>query len=876
MLILVINIGAISANEITDINNSLKSDIEDSLSVADYIDEETVSSDQSLGIGDSSADSYDSGSSDIGESDLSSSDSSIVAEEDGDKADVRNASSISVSSNSVVRGNSIAITLLDSNNAAASGKLVQFTLSGKTYNATTDSNGKASLPVSLAAGTYPLKIYFAGDDALNGSTRTIDLKVTANTPGITVGSTTVIRGKYLYVYLKDGNGKAMANQKVSIKINGKTYEKTTNSNGRAALKIILTGSKYSAKVNFYKSGIYSAASKSFTLKISDNKPKITVANTTVIRGKYLYVYLKDKSGSVMASKKVTIRINGKNYVKTTNSNGRAALKIKLTGSKYAAKVYFYKSGVYSYSSKSFTLNIANNKPSFTIANSTVVKGNYLYVYLKDKSGAAMANQNVAVKLNGKTYTKTTNSNGRIALKVSLAAKKYTTSLNFYKTGVYSASSKSFTLNVVNDNSKNSVANIMAAATKVRNYVNSYKKLPETVTVGSYKISIEEFSYLMSECIVGLNKGSISTVSTLEGIQDVESGGDSMNAKIYKEQYVDLASRAMTYIQNNKVPARYAAAYSSSNSKIGNAGFDLYTYCFAKILVFYDANKYLPNYCTFESSVFGSSTGDSLSVLSNVTDSSRLRNFTITLTGIDSSILSNMAVNLTLAAPTGSGNKISKKTVILDSDNIYSTSKDLKLLDDIATILKSKGYNVIVNTTIGPNTHNMDIIYRKNVCVFSIYGGIDAGMFVDKGSVWFQNYLSQNNNQIVLGFLAPPITRNLATETWLERAHDDDYSSDIFTGLANPGSYINTNVGADYVYGSTASELASNFLNFAVNGFSVGLDGTIPSAQKTYKLTTNANGQVTIPNLVAGVYNISYSYIDNLGNTVVQNKQFTLS
>ena len=875
MLILVINIGAISANEITD-TNSLESDIEDSLSVTDYIDEETISSDQSLGAGDSSADSYDMASSNLGEADLSSSDSPIGGEEDEEQADVRNSSSISVSSDSVVRGNSYAITLLDSNNAAASGKLVQFTLSGKTYNATTDSNGKASLPVSLAAGTYPLEIYFAGDDTLNGSTRTIDLKVTANTPSITVGSTTVIRGKYLYVYLKDGNGKAMANQKVSIKINGKTYEKTTNSNGRAALKIKLTGSKYSTKVYFYKSGIYSAASKSFTLKISDNKPKITVANATVIRGKYLYVYLKDKSGAVMASKKVTIRINGKNYVKTTNSNGRAALKIKLTGSKYAAKVYFYKSGVYSYSSKSFTLNIVNNKPSFTIANSTVVKGNYLYVYLKDKAGSVMANQKVAVKLNGKTYAMTTNSNGRIALKVTLAAKKYTTNLNFYKTGVYSASSKSFTLNVVNDNSKNSVANILAAATKVRNYVNSYKRLPETVTVGSYKISIEEFSYLMSETIIGLNKGSISSVSTLEGIQDVESGGDSMNAKIYKEQYVDLANRAMTYIQNNKVPARYAAAYSSSNSKVGNAGFDLYTYCFAKILVFYDANKYLPNYCTFESSVFKSSSDNSQSILSNVTDSSRLRNFTIALTGIDSSILSNMAVNLTLDAPTGSGNKITKKTVILDSDNIYSTSKDLKLLNDIKTILESKGYNVTVNTTIGPNTHNMDIKYRKNVCVFSIYGGIDAGMFVDKSAFWFQNKLNLNNNQIVLGFLAPPITRNLATETWLERAHDDDYSADVFTGLANPGSYINTNVGADYVYGSTASELASNFLNFAVNGFSVGLDGTIPSAQKTYKLTTNANGQVTIPNLVAGVYNISYSYIDNSGNTVVQNKQFTLS
>lgn len=874
MLILVINIGAISANEITD--NSFESDMEDSLSVTDYIDEETDSSNDSLSAsGDSNEDSADSASTILEESDLSASDGSLEADDDSE-TDARNASSISIASNEVVRGNSYEIRLIDSNNGAVAGRLVQFTLSGSVYNATTDSNGRASLPVSLAAGTYPLKICFAGDDAFYGSAKDINLKVTANTPSITVSSTTVIRGKYLYVYLKDAGGKAMANQKVSIKINGKTYEKTTNSNGRAALKIKLTGSNYYVKVNFYKSGIYSAAKKSFTLKISDNKPKITVANATVIRGKYLYVYLKDKSGSVMSNKKITIRINGKSYVKTTNSNGRAALKIKLTGSKYAAKVYFYKSGVYSYSSKSFTLNIANNKPKFTIINSTVVKGKYLYVYLKDKTGSAMANQKVSIKLNGKTYSKTTDSNGRIALKVSLAANKYATSLNFYKTGVYSASSKSFTLNVVNDNSKNSLANILSAALRVKNYVSSHKRLPDTVTVGSYKISIEEFSYLMSEAIVGLDKGSISSVSTLEGIQDVESGGDSMNAKIYKAQYVDLANRAMTYIRNNKIPARYAAAYSSSNTKVGNAGFDLYTYCFAKILVFYDSEKYLPNYCAFQSSVFKSSSSGGLSILENVSDSSKLRNFTIALTDSNGSILSNSAVNLTLIAPTGSGNAITKKTVVLDSDNIYSTSKDLKLLDDIGTILKANGYNVIINTTIGPNTHNKDVMNRKNVCVFSIYGGIDAGMFVDKSADWFQNTLKNNNNQICLGFLAPPITRNLATETWLERAHDDDYSSDVFTGLANPGSFINTDVGADYVYGSTAQELANNFLNFAVKGFSVGLDGTIPSAEKTYKLTTNANGQVTIPNLVAGTYNIKYSYVDKSGNVIVQNKQFELS
>ena len=282
------------------------------------------------------------------------------------------------------------------------------------------------------------------------------------------------------------------------------------------------------------------------------------------------------------------------------------------------------------------------------------------------------------------------------------------------------------------------------------------------------------------------------------------------------------------------------------------------------------NNYLPNYCTFDSSVFASSS----SVLDNVIDSSSLRNFSFALTDKDGLLLSNAAVNLTLNVPTGSGNAITKKTIVLDSDNIYSTSKDLKLLDDIGTILKANGYNVIINTATGPNAHNNDVINRKNVCVFSIFGGLDSGMFVDKSATWFQNYLNINSNQVVMGFLAPPVSRNLATETWLERAHDDDYSADVFT--ANPGAFINNNVGADYVYGSTASELAYNFLNFAVKGYSVGLGGSIPSEAATYKLTTNANGQVTVANLVAGTYDISYSYIDALGNMIVQSKTVTLS
>jgi hypothetical protein len=43
-------------------------------------------------------------------------------------------------------------------------------------------------------------------------------------------------------------------------------------------------------------------------------------------------------------------------------------------------------------------------------------------------------------------------------------------------------------------------------------------------------------------------------------------------------------------------------------------------------------------------------------------------------------------------------------------------------------------------------------------------------------------------------------------------------------LANPGLYINEEVGANYVYGSNAAQLVNNFLNYAVNGKSIGISG----------------------------------------------------
>ena len=511
--------------------------------------------------------------------------------------------SLTTNSSSVIRGYDISATLTDSDNVSLSNKVVTYTLSGKTYNKTTDSNGKITIPINLAAGTYTLKLAFAGDDNYSGTTKSISLKVLANTPKITTGSTSVMRGYYFYAYLKDAAGKALKGQKITFKVNGKTYTKTTNSNGRAALKIKLPVGKYKVNIVHSASGIYSYAKKTVTIKSLANTPKISLSSKSVIRGKYIYAYLKDGAGKVLSDKKLTFTLNGRTYVKKTNSNGRAALKVKIAAGKYRLRIYHYKSGVYDYKKKSATLTVQKNTPKISVENLTVIKDKYLYVYLKDKAGSVMKSHKVKIRINGKTYTKTTNSNGRAALKLSMAAKSYSTKISFDAVSVYSSKSVTKTINVINDPYKNSILNIEKAATNVRNYVDDHGKLPETVTVGSETVTIEEFSYLMGEAIAALNKGSTGKVSVLSGIGSVNSTNTSLNTKVFKAEYLDLANRVVSHINTNKVPAAEIEVYNSSKAKVGNANFDLYTYCFAKILNFYRTDGYLPNWCTFESDVF---------------------------------------------------------------------------------------------------------------------------------------------------------------------------------------------------------------------------------------------------------------------------------
>jgi hypothetical protein len=125
------------------------------------------------------------------------------------------------------------ITILDGDKPAAQ-QTVIFTVDNTDHVERTDENGTATISLDLEAGTH--YIYTEYNNVIGKNKIVIekaDSKLTAKKQTFKSKAKT----KKYAVVLKDANGKAIKNVKVSLKINGKTFAAKTNSKGKAVFKI---------------------------------------------------------------------------------------------------------------------------------------------------------------------------------------------------------------------------------------------------------------------------------------------------------------------------------------------------------------------------------------------------------------------------------------------------------------------------------------------------------------------------------------------------------------------------------------------------------------------------------------------------------------
>ena len=151
-------------------------------------------------------------------------------------------------------GSVYSVTLTDANGNALANTYVKITIGTTTYNRKTDENGVADLPINLPLGQYDVTAKFDGDSKYDSVE--ITNTITVNKPQMSIVAEDVNMfykdGTSYDVQLTDGEGNpvAMAGEIIKITINGKTYDRKTNSEGIASLPINLMAGTYTITAEY--------------------------------------------------------------------------------------------------------------------------------------------------------------------------------------------------------------------------------------------------------------------------------------------------------------------------------------------------------------------------------------------------------------------------------------------------------------------------------------------------------------------------------------------------------------------------------------------------------------------------------------------------
>ncbi len=211
------------------------------------------------------------------------------------------------------------------------------------------TNGKATVTIpELSEGSHNITVTYSGDGKYAPTSKSSVvvkehvpvLKLTASNLSMLYTS-----GKYFKVRLTS-DGKPLTNEKVKIRINGKTYTKTTDKNGYASIKISLAPKAYTVKATYGDLTITKKVTVKSIIKAKNVKAKRS-AKTVKIK-----VTLKKVNGKYLKNKKVTLKFNKKTFKVKTNKKGVATFTIKnsvykklKTNKKYTYQVIYGKDKV---------------------------------------------------------------------------------------------------------------------------------------------------------------------------------------------------------------------------------------------------------------------------------------------------------------------------------------------------------------------------------------------------------------------------------------------------------------------------------------------------------------------------------------------------
>lgn len=134
--------------------------------------------------------------------------------------------------------------------------------------------------------------------------------------------------------------------------------------------------------------------------------------------------------------------------------------------------------------------------------------------------------------------------------------------------------------------------IKLIANAIKSYVVKNKKIPTSIEVNKIKYTKTQCLYILSYAINHLKED----FTIINGKVAEDPVNTVINEDIYESDYKDQAKRLCQFIKQHGQAPNYTKSVKSKKE----ISPDLELFAFAKIMVFYYANKRLPNYCNYNS------------------------------------------------------------------------------------------------------------------------------------------------------------------------------------------------------------------------------------------------------------------------------------
>lgn len=232
-------------------------------------------------------------------------------------------------------------------------------------------------------------------------------------------------GIYYQATFFDASGSPLKNTKVYFTLNNeidKGFEVITDSNGVALLKAKISNGNYRLNAFNLEAGTMASSNiKVFDVITGGKNINMYYDDGTI----YKVRVFDDNGNPVKAGQKVTFSINGKKYVRTTDSKGFAKLKITSLPGAYIISVTY----------KDFTISNNLNVKHVLKAKTGKVKGKSKIKFKVKFLAKNKKNKVIKVKFNKKTYKAKTNKKGVATFNLNNPKKlgKYNIVVSYKKT-----------------------------------------------------------------------------------------------------------------------------------------------------------------------------------------------------------------------------------------------------------------------------------------------------------------------------------------------------------------------------------------------------------------------------------------------------------